>query len=87
MRLSRHFLPILRGKPQAAETVSHRLSGLIRRQSARIYSRLPLGEKVLARIGQIVPEEQGCSGAIEIRMPTIQPCGLRRERGRCEFYG
>ena len=90
MRLSRYFLPILRETPKEAEIVSHRLmlrAGLIRQQAAGIYSWLPLGERVLARIGQIVREEQDRSGAIEILMPTIQPADLWRESGRYEAYG
>jgi prolyl-tRNA synthetase len=90
MRLSRYFLPILRETPKEAEIVSHRLmlrAGLIRQQAAGIYSWLPLGERVLARIEQIVREEQDRSGAIEILMPTIQPADLWRESGRYGDYG
>ena len=90
MRLSRYFLPILREAPREAEIVSHRLmlrAGLIRQQAAGIYSWLPLGSRVLARIGQIVREEQDRSGAIEILMPTVQSADLWRESGRYEDYG
>ena len=90
MRLSRYFLPILRETPKEAEIVSHRLmlrAGLIRQQAAGIYSWLPLGQRVLSRIGQIVREEQDRSGAIEILMPTIQPADLWRESERYEAYG
>jgi prolyl-tRNA synthetase len=90
MRLSRYFLPILRDTPKEAEIVSHRLmlrAGLIRQQAAGIYSWLPLGERVLARIEQIVREEQDRSGAIEILMPTIQSAELWRESGRYDDYG
>jgi len=90
MRLSRYFLPILRETPKEAEIVSHRLmlrAGLVRQQSAGIYSWLPIGEKILAKIGQIVREEQDRSGAIEILMPTIQSADLWRESGRYEAYG
>ena len=76
MRLSQYFLPTLRETPKEAEIVSHRLmlrAGLIRQQAAGIYSWLPIGERVLARIGQIVREEQDRSGASEILMPTMQP--------------
>ncbi len=65
MRLSRYFLPILRETPKEAEIVSHRLmlrAGLIRQQAAGIYSWLPLGERVLAKIADIVREEAGPVG-------------------------
>src|SRR5512140_2357930 len=90
MRLSRYFLPILRETPKEAEIVSHRLmlrAGLIRQQSAGIYSWLPIGKRVLARIEQIVREEQNRSGAIEVLMPTIQSADLWRESGRYDDYG
>jgi prolyl-tRNA synthetase len=90
MRLTRYFLPTLRETPKEAEIVSHRLmlrAGLIRQQSAGIYSWLPIGERVLSRIGQIVREEQDRSGAIEILMPTIQSADLWRESGRYDDYG
>jgi prolyl-tRNA synthetase len=90
MRLSRYFLPILRETPKEAEIVSHRLmlrAGLIRQQSAGIYSWLPIGKRVLDNIGQIVREEQDRSGAIEVLMPTIQAAELWRESGRYDDYG
>jgi prolyl-tRNA synthetase len=90
MRLSRYFLPILRETPKEAEIVSHRLmlrAGMVRQQAAGIYSWLPLGRAVLARIEQIVREEQNRAGAIEILMPTIQPADLWRESGRFDDYG
>jgi prolyl-tRNA synthetase len=45
-------MPILRETPKEAEIVSHRLmlrAGMIRQQSAGIYSWLPLGLRVLAQ--------------------------------------
>jgi prolyl-tRNA synthetase len=90
MRLSRYFMPILRETPKEAEIVSHRLmlrAGMIRQQSAGIYSWLPLGLRVLNKINRIVREEQDRSGAVEILMPTIQSAELWRESGRYEAYG
>lgn len=90
MRLSRYFLPVLKETPKEAEIVSHRLmlrAGMIRQQSAGIYSWLPLGLKVLNRISDIVREEQNRAGAIEILMPTIQSADLWRESGRYDDYG
>ncbi len=90
MRLTRYFLPILRETPKEADIVSHRLmlrAGLIRQQSAGIYSWLPLGLRILNKINRIVREEQDRSGAIEILMPTIQSADLWRESGRYDAYG
>ncbi|MGB6537187.1 MAG: proline--tRNA ligase [Xanthobacteraceae bacterium] len=90
MRLSRFFLPILRETPKEAEIVSHRLmlrAGMIRQEAAGIYSFLPLGLRVLAKVCRIVREEQDRAGAIEMLMPTIQSADLWRESGRYEAYG
>jgi len=90
MRLSRYFLPVLKETPKEAEIVSHRLmlrAGMIRQQSAGIYSWLPLGLRVLNKISDIVREEQNRAGAVEILMPTIQSADLWRESGRYDDYG
>ncbi|WP_305987423.1 proline--tRNA ligase [Roseibium sp. MMSF_3544] len=90
MRLSRYFLPILKETPKEAEIVSHRLmlrAGMVRQQSAGIYSWLPLGHKVLRKIERIVEEEQARAGAVQLLMPTIQSADLWRESGRYDAYG
>ncbi|MCP5081724.1 MAG: proline--tRNA ligase [Alphaproteobacteria bacterium] len=90
MRLSKYFMPILRHDPKEAEIVSHRLmlrAGMIRQESAGIYSWLPTGYRVLKKIEQIVREEQDRAGAIEVLMPTIQSADLWRKSGRYDDYG
>ncbi|MDO5622345.1 MAG: proline--tRNA ligase [Paracoccus sp. (in: a-proteobacteria)] len=90
MRLSRYFLPVLKEDPKEAQIASHRLmlrAGMIKQQSAGIYSWLPLGLKVLRRIEQIVHEEQARAGHIPVLMPTIQSADLWRESGRYDDYG
>ena len=90
MRLSQYFLPVLKENPKEAQIVSHRLmlrAGMIQQSSAGIYSWLPLGLKVLEKIEQVVREEQNRAGALEIKMPTIQPAELWQESGRYDDYG
>ncbi len=90
MRLSRYFLPVLRDTPKEAEIVSHQLmlrAGMVKQSAAGIYSWLPLGLKVLNKIGEIVRQEQNRAGAVEVLMPTVQPADLWRESGRYEAYG
>jgi prolyl-tRNA synthetase len=90
LRLSQFFLPTLKETPTEAQIVSHRLmlrAGMVRQQSAGIYSWLPLGYRVLMKVEQIVREEQDRTGAQEILMPTIQPAELWRESGRYDDYG
>ncbi|MEP2945874.1 MAG: proline--tRNA ligase [Lentilitoribacter sp.] len=90
MRLSSYFLPILKENPKEAEIVSHRLmlrAGMIRQQSAGIYSWLPLGKRVLDKVNAIIREEQNRAGAHEVLMPTIQSADLWNESGRYDDYG
>ena len=90
MRLSRYFLPVLKETPSEAQIVSHRYmlrAGMIKQQSAGIYSWLPLGFKVLRKIENIVHEEQMRAGHIPMQMPTIQSADLWRESGRYDGYG
>ena len=90
MRLSKFFLPSLKETPADAAIASHQLmlrAGMMRQESAGIYSWLPLGFRVLKKVEQIVREEQDRAGAIEMLMPTIQPAELWRESGRYDDYG
>jgi prolyl-tRNA synthetase len=90
MRMSRYFLPTLKETPKEAEIVSHRLmlrAGMIKQTSAGIYAWLPLGLRVLQKIGDIVRKHQGQCGSQELLMPTLQPADLWRESGRYEDYG
>ncbi len=90
MRLSQYFLPTLKENPSEAQIVSHRLmlrAGMVRQQSAGIYSWLPLGLRVLRNVEKLVREEQDGSGAQEVLMPTIQSAELWRESGRYDDYG
>ncbi len=90
MRLSRAFLPTLKETPAEAQIASHRLmlrAGMVRQTSAGIYAWLPLGLRVLQKVGQIVREEQDAAGAQEILMPTIQTADLWRQSGRYDAYG
>lgn len=90
MRLSRYFLPLLKETPADATIASHKYmlrAGMMKQNSAGIYSWLPLGFKVLQNIEQIVREEQNRAGAIEMLMPTIQSADLWRETGRYDAYG
>ncbi len=90
MLLSRYFLPVMRDTPKEAEIISHQLmlrTGMIKQTASGIYSWLPLGLRVLNKIGNIVREEQNRAGAVEVLMPTIQSADLWRESGRYEAYG
>ena len=62
-------------------------AGMIRQNSAGIYSWLPLGLRVLRKIEAIVREEMDRAGAVELLMPTLQSADLWKESGRYDGYG
>ena len=90
MLWSNYFIPTQKEKPIDAKIQSHQLmirSGMIKQESAGIYSWLPIGLKVLKKIETIVRDEQERAGAIEILMPTLQSSELWSESGRYDSYG
>lgn len=90
LRLSQLFLRTLRDNPADAEVASHQLlvrAGYIRRAAPGIYSWLPLGLKVLAKVERIVREEMDAIGAQEVHFPALLPKEPYEATGRWEDYG
>ncbi len=90
MRMSELYVPTLKEDPADAEIASHRLlmrAGMIRKTASGVYTFLPLGQKVLAKVEHIVREEMNAIGAQEIMMPALQPAELWHESGRWDDYG
>ena len=90
MRMSELYAPTLKEDPADAEIASHRLllrAGMIRKTASGVYTFLPLGQKVLAKVESIVREEMDATGAQEMLMPALQPGELWHESGRWDDYG
>ncbi|RJT80786.1 proline--tRNA ligase [Arthrobacter cheniae] len=90
LRLSTLFLRTLREDPADAEVASHRLllrAGYIRRAAPGIYSWLPLGLKVLARVEAVVREEMEAIGAQELHFPALLPKEPYEATNRWTEYG
>ena len=90
LRMSTLFLRTLREDPADAEVASHKLlvrAGYIRRAAPGIYSWLPLGLKVLAKVEAIVREEMDAAGAQEVHFPALLPKEPYEASGRWEEYG
>ena len=88
MRRSQLFGRTLRETPSEAEIPSHRLllqAGMIRRLIVGMYSYLPLAQRTLRKIENILREEMDAIGGQEIDMPLVQPAGLWQETGRWEM--
>src|SRR6185503_1044461 len=90
MRWSQMFIPTLREAPADAEVPSHILllrGGYIRQLAAGIYSYLPLGQRVMNKIAQIIREELDRMGAQEFYLPALHPAEIWQESGRWEAMG
>ena len=90
MRVSRLYAPTLREVPAEAEIISHQLlmrAGFIRKSAGGMYTYMPLAQRVMKKIEQIVREEMDAKGAQEILMPIVQPGELWQESGRWGAYG
>ncbi len=90
MRWSQYFIPTLREDPADAEVVSHKLllrAGLIRQLAAGIYSYLPLAQRSVLKISDIIREEMNAIGGQEFYFPAIHPAELWQESGRWSVMG
>lgn|SRR5574341_440803 len=90
MKWSEIYIPTLREDPTEAEIDSHKLlvrAGYIRKLAAGIYNYLPLMQRVLLKITNIVREEMNNAGAQEILMPVLHPAELWQASGRWEIMG
>ncbi|SPF67761.1 Proline-tRNA ligase [Propionibacterium ruminifibrarum] len=88
--MSTLFVRTLRDDPADAEIPSHRFlvrAGYVRRVAPGIYSWLPLGLRVLARVEAIVREEMNAMGAQEVRLPALLPREPYEDSGRWTEYG
>src|SRR5437588_8645847 len=79
MRVSEQLTKTLREVPHDSEGGNQELlvrAGFMRQLTAGVYSMLPLGNRVIRKISQIVREEMDRAGGQEVTMPVIQPKDL-----------
>jgi prolyl-tRNA synthetase len=90
MLWSQTFIPTLRDDPADAVIASHKLllrAGYIRQLTAGVYNYLPLMQRVIHKVENIVREEMDAAGAIEIAMPVLHPAELWQKSGRWDVVG
>ncbi|WP_125706822.1 proline--tRNA ligase [Lacticaseibacillus porcinae] len=90
MKQSRMFIPTVKEAPADAVALSHKMmirSGFVRQVSAGVYAYLPLAERVLQNIDNIIDDEMQKIDAVKMRMPSILPAELWEQSGRYETYG
>jgi prolyl-tRNA synthetase len=90
MRWSQYFVPTLREDPADAEIISHKLllrAGLIRQLGAGIYSYLPLAQRSILKISEIIRQEMNAVGGQEFYLPALNPAEIWKESGRWTVMG
>ena len=90
MRYSHLFIPTLKEVPADAEAVSHKLmvrAGYVRQLAAGLYIYLPLGQRVMHKINQIIREEMDAIGGQEVSMPVLNPAEVWQQTGRWDAIG
>lgn len=90
MKQSTMLIPTLREVPADADIKSHQLllrAGFIRQNASGVYSYLPLANRVLKKVENIVREEMDAAGAVELLMPSLVHAEAWQESGRWYTYG
>ena len=90
MKMSQLFVQTLREFPNDAEAISHKLlvrAGYIKKLANGIYTYMPLAQRVLTKISNIIRQEMNASGAQEMLMPFVQPAEVWKKSGRWAKYG
>ncbi len=85
MRYSQAFIHTIFDSPKEAETASHIFllrGSYIYPVAAGIYSLLPLGDRVVKKIRQIIRDELNSIGGLEINMPVVNPAELWKKTRR-----
>ena len=90
MKTSQYYISTLREAPSEAVIASHKLmlrAGLVRKLANGLYAYLPTGLRSLNKVEKIIREELDAIGAMEIKIPVIQPGEIWKESGRWETMG
>ena len=90
VHFSQAFVPTLRDDPADAEAVSHKLlirGGFIRQLMAGVYSLLPLGQRVAAKVERIIRSEMNEIGGQEFKLPAIHAAEIWQKSGRWDAIG
>lgn len=87
MKLSSSLSQTSKTVAHDADSVNAKLltqAGFINKEAAGVYSYLPLGRRVLAKIEQIIREEMNAIGSEEILMPALTPLENWKKTGRAD---
>lgn len=85
MRYSEVFPKTQKSPPKDAESINHQLlvrGGFVDQLMSGSWTFLPLGQRVLQKVVQIIREEMNATGAQEMSMPLVHPKEIWNETGR-----
>jgi len=85
MKYSKNFPKTQRQAPKDAESTNHKLlvrAGFMDQLMSGSWTLLPLGQRVVGKINNIIREELNRTGAQEILMPLLHPKEIWNETGR-----
>ncbi len=85
MRISQLFGSTLRDMPAEADTIGHGLllrAGYVRQLAAGIFTNMPLAQRTLRKIENIIREEMDAIGGQEMTMPVVHPADIWKETER-----
>lgn len=89
MYQSKFLIPTLKEAPKDAQIFSHGhliRAGYIRQSAAGLYTYLPLAQRSLRKIEQVIREEIDLIGGAELSIPLMQSTDLWAQSGRLENY-
>lgn len=89
MRYSMLFSKTLKQAPSGAESINHQLlvrAGFIHQEMAGVYTYLPLGQRVIEKISNIVRLEMDKIGGQEMLMPVLHPGENWKKTGRFKSF-
>jgi len=90
MRATRCLWNTYKEIPKDAEVISHQLllrAGLLNKSASGIFDYLPLFQRSIRKLTQIIIEEMEKINCFELQMSTITPSELWQESGRWDLMG
>lgn len=90
MKQSRMLIPTLRKAPSDAEALSHKMmvrAGYIYQVSAGLWAYLPLAQRVIDKIENLIRQEVNKAGGVETTMPGLLPADPWKKTRRFYTYG
>ncbi|HAN10776.1 MAG TPA: proline--tRNA ligase [Clostridiales bacterium] len=89
MKMSQMFFNTLRDTKEDDSKSNYFLTkaGMIRKNSAGVYSFMPMGHRVMQNIENIIREEMNSEGANELVMPCLITEEVYEKAGRLEVFG